>query len=162
MFIGYLLFDALIGNSDRHHENWAVIERFGIEAQEPIFYLHLAPTYDHASSLGRNEQESRRAERLQTRDRGNTVEAYANRCASALYASTGDRKPLRTIEAFRSAAALRPRAAEAWQGRLSTVTEAQITHVMAEVPRERCSAIAEAFAMRIVLHNRARLLGDED
>jgi hypothetical protein len=23
IFVGYLLFEALIGNTDRHHENWA-------------------------------------------------------------------------------------------------------------------------------------------
>jgi hypothetical protein len=25
LFAGYLLLDALIGNTDRHHENWAVV-----------------------------------------------------------------------------------------------------------------------------------------
>ena len=25
VFAGYLLLDALIGNTDRHHENWAVM-----------------------------------------------------------------------------------------------------------------------------------------
>ena len=26
LFVGYLLLDALIGNTDRHHENWAIIQ----------------------------------------------------------------------------------------------------------------------------------------
>jgi len=51
VFCGYLVLDAWIGNTDRHHENWAVIAR----GQERI----LAPTYDHASSLGRNESETK-------------------------------------------------------------------------------------------------------
>jgi hypothetical protein len=46
-FIGYLLLDALVGNTDRHHENWGVIRL-------PEGTVHLAPTFDHASSLGRN------------------------------------------------------------------------------------------------------------
>ncbi|MEC5179259.1 hypothetical protein RCH07_000592 [Arthrobacter sp. CG_A4] len=44
-FAGYLLFDALIGNRDRHSENWAIeITEAGTR--------HLAPSYDHATSLG--------------------------------------------------------------------------------------------------------------
>jgi hypothetical protein len=42
-FIGYLFLDVWIGNSDRHHENWAFIDFEGKS--------YLAPTYDHASSL---------------------------------------------------------------------------------------------------------------
>ncbi len=73
-FIGYLLLDAWIGNSDRHHENWAFIDCEGKS--------YLAPTYDHASSLGRNESDERRKKRLTTKDKGFSVEAYANKCNS--------------------------------------------------------------------------------
>ncbi|MBA2662854.1 MAG: HipA domain-containing protein [Bradymonadaceae bacterium] len=45
-FTGYLVFDALIGNVDRHHQNWGAIRtRDGT--------LHLAPTFDHGASLSR-------------------------------------------------------------------------------------------------------------
>lgn len=162
VFVGYLLLDALIGNTDRHHENWAVIESYGFEAQELVFYLHLAPTYDHASCLGRNELDAKREERLRTRDKGNSVETYAERCASALYLDASDRKPLRTIDAFRQAAEAAPRAADAWLARLRSCSEDEIARLIAEVPRERCSTVAQEFATRIVLHNRARLLGNKD
>lgn len=162
VFVGYLLLDALIGNTDRHHENWAVIESYGFEAQELVFYLRLAPTYDHASCLGRNELDARREERLRTRDKGNSVEAYADRCVSALYLDVNDRKPLRTIDAFRHASGLRPQAAEAWLARLRAVGEAEVADLLTRVPRERCSDVAKEFATRIVLRNRARLLGIED
>ena len=49
VFVGYLMFDAWIGNTDRHHENWAVNER--VDAQRNLVHL-LAPTFDHATSLG--------------------------------------------------------------------------------------------------------------
>jgi hypothetical protein len=48
-FLGYLMLDAFIGNTDRHHENWAVLER----ADRAGRHASLAPSYDHASSLGR-------------------------------------------------------------------------------------------------------------
>jgi hypothetical protein len=40
-FAGYLMLDAVIGNQDRHHMNWAVLGR-----------RELARSYDHASCLG--------------------------------------------------------------------------------------------------------------
>lgn len=43
-FTGLLVFDALIGNTDRHHENWAVVQNSGT----------LAPSFDHGASLGFN------------------------------------------------------------------------------------------------------------
>ncbi len=48
-FTGYLVFDALIGNVDRHHQNWGIV-RLSDEI------AHLAPTYDHGASLGRELQ----------------------------------------------------------------------------------------------------------
>jgi len=41
----YLIFDALIGNSDRHHGNWGIIYSAFRETR-------MAPSYDHSASLG--------------------------------------------------------------------------------------------------------------
>jgi hypothetical protein len=49
VFIGYLIFDALIGNTDRHHENWGIT----ILGDPNRLTFNLAPSFDHASSLGR-------------------------------------------------------------------------------------------------------------
>ncbi len=49
-FSGYLVFDAWINNTDRHHMNW------GILANQNV----LAPSFDHGSSLAFGETESRR------------------------------------------------------------------------------------------------------
>ena len=65
-FVGYLLLDALIGNGDRHHENWAVIHDAATR--------RLAPSYDHASSLGRELLDDARAIRLRGADRDRTVD----------------------------------------------------------------------------------------
>jgi hypothetical protein len=45
-YIRMILFDALIGNSDRHHSNWGLYNKEG----EYFF----APLYDHSPSLGFN------------------------------------------------------------------------------------------------------------
>jgi len=79
VFVGYLLLDALIGNTDRHHENWGIIE----QPAGGTTTRYLAPTYDHASSMGRNEPDKKIARRLPGRDSGYNVEAYALHARSA-------------------------------------------------------------------------------
>jgi hypothetical protein len=78
VFAGYLLLDAWIGNTDRHHENWAVLLRRSDRS------VHLVPTFDHAASLGAHELDDVRAERLATRDAGRTVAAYRTAADGAL------------------------------------------------------------------------------
>jgi hypothetical protein len=113
-FVGYLLLDAWIGNSDRHHENWAFIDCEGKS--------YLAPTYDHASSLGRNESDEQKKKRLQTKDMGFSVEAYTNKCKSCLYANVGNKKPLTTFDAFCEAAKLYTQAANIWLDSLAKIS----------------------------------------
>ncbi|MDF5722486.1 MAG: HipA domain-containing protein [Rhizonema sp. PD37] len=83
-FVGYLLLDALVGNSDRHHENWAFVSLSG--------QSYLAPTYDHASCLGRNETDEKRKQKLITKDKGYCVQAFVTKCRSALYAKDSEKK----------------------------------------------------------------------
>ena len=54
----YAILDGLIGNTDRHHENWMFFYHPKLRSYQ------LAPSYDHGSSLGRELQdESRRVSR---------------------------------------------------------------------------------------------------
>jgi hypothetical protein len=58
-FADFLVLDALIGNQDRHSENW------GIEIT-PSGTYHLAPSYDHATSLGIVQRNPEKLARLVT------------------------------------------------------------------------------------------------
>jgi hypothetical protein len=52
---GYLTLDALIGNTDRHHENWGLFMAVATTADGVlgVAKAEVAPSFDHASSLGR-------------------------------------------------------------------------------------------------------------
>lgn len=150
IFMGYLLLDAWIGNSDRHHENWAFINYAGKD--------YLAPTYDHASSLGRNESDERREKRLTTKDKGFSVEAYAHKCKSCLYANVGDRKPLTTLDAFREAVQLNKTAANIWLDNLSKVSIDDTLELFGRIPDDRISSTAIKFAQKILEINQHKLL----
>lgn len=44
-----IIFDALIGNSDRHHSNWEIVYKTNFESGE--LCIHFCPLYDNGSSL---------------------------------------------------------------------------------------------------------------
>ena len=154
LFVGYLMLDALVGNQDRHHENWGVIWL----PERGVFF---APTFDHASSLGRNEQDHVRNEILTTKDQGRSIAAYAQRARSALFASPNDAKPLKTLEAFNEAAKIRPQAAEFWLNRLSDITQQDFDLILNEIPDSEISPTAKVFASKIFEINRQRLMNLE-
>ena len=60
VFVGYLIFDALIANKDRHDGNWAVL-RPPSDRSVPDA---LCGSFDHASSLGFNLTDAERSHRL--------------------------------------------------------------------------------------------------
>jgi len=155
VFIGYLMLDAWIANQDRHHENWALLVL-------PPAAVHLAPTYDHASSLGRNETDESRLDRLRTRDKARSVAAYVARARSAFYGSPGDTKPLTTLDCFQAARRSSPTAASAWLRRLRDVDSSRIAQIFERIPPSRISTFAGEFALEILRVNRDRLLETEE
>jgi len=150
VFVGYLLLDAWIGNTDRHHENWGLV-------LSPEQEVHLAPTFDHASSLGRNESDASRKERLTTRDAGRSVDRYAERTTSALY-GTDETKPLTTLAAFAEAAKANPAAGKVWLGRLAGVSSADTLGIFQQLPPTLITPPAIEFAQKMLELNRHRLL----
>lgn len=78
-FVAYLLLDAVVGNTDRHQDNWAVI-------RGPAG-ARLSPSFDHASCLGFLLSDDERSERLTTSDENRGAAAYARRARSKLEGS---------------------------------------------------------------------------
>ena len=147
VFAGYLLLDALIGNTDRHEENWAVIQR-GDES------LRLAPTFDHASSLGFMLADEDRQSRLSTRDRGFAPERWAERGRSCFQ---GRR---RLVEVALSARGMMPsEVRDHWLERCQDVD--RLVEPIRLVPHGRMSQPARDFAERVLRHNAKRLLEEE-
>lgn len=155
VFVGYLLLDAWIGNQDRHHQNVSLVVMVS-----PVRSISLAPTYDHASSLGRNESDENRRDRLATRDKRRAMERYVERARSAFYSASPSRtrKPLTTLNAFRNAAKMRPDAAKAWMERLAKVTLQDTKTIFDKIPANWITDVAIEFAQKMLELNRARLL----
>jgi len=148
VFVGYLLLDAWIGNGDRHHENWGIIRMK--TASTSAETEHLAPTYDHASSLGRDLSDAQRQRR--------SVQAYANKCFSAFYGSVDDKKPLKTFDVFSLVAHRYPEAACVWLARLESISKANGLTIFNRISRSRISADAIHFAQELLEINKHKLL----
>lgn len=156
-FVGYLLLDAWIGNTDRHDQNWAVILNVTPHPLQDDT-LHLAPTYDHASSLGRNVSDEDRQTRLTTADTGFSVQAYAEKAVSAFFETAQCSKPMTTFDTFRLAAQRYPEAANIWLDRLGTISQNDLAGLLGRIPPHRISPPAIDFALKILDINSARLL----
>ncbi|KPK76189.1 MAG: hypothetical protein AMJ79_07720 [Phycisphaerae bacterium SM23_30] len=158
IFVGYLLLDAWIGNTDRHHENWAIALAHNVSTPPNTNELRLSPTFDHASSLGRELDDEKRKERLTTKDTGFSIRAYVEKSASAFYDKVGDKKPLTTFDAFYKAACQRPQAAKIWLKHLADISLESIKLLFNRVPEDRITPEAVKFALEMLKINQNRLL----
>jgi hypothetical protein len=175
LFLGYLMLDSLISNQDRHHENWGVLQKL---VQRPSVMpvprnmafpfptvkrtATLAPTFDHASSLGWNLTDDERHSRLHSRDRSQDIRAFARKAKSALYGSPADRKPLSPLKAFRLAAERCQAAKDGWLAIARTLSEVRVWEILERVPEEVMSPVSKTFALEIVKANLQNLLETEN
>ena len=151
VFLGYLLLDALIGNTDRHHENWGML----VLSRDDI---RIAPTFDHASSLGRELNDGERVARLQTKDARFAVEGYIRKARSGFYGPASDRNAISSFDAFVAGIKFAGNAAKFWRGRLEALQKADVEEVFAAFPDGWVSDSAAAFAIACVEDNRSRIL----
>jgi hypothetical protein len=154
VFLGYLMLDAWIANTDRHHENWALIQH----GENGESSKRLAPTHDHAASFGAIISEDERRKRMTTKDRGYAIESWASRGRSALFLSESDTNPLSLIEAFETASSFNPDAANVWLGKLENVTIEMVEEIFERLPEDRITDESKQFAIRVLEINRNRLL----
>lgn len=163
VFAGYLMFDAWIANQDRHHENWGVIvwdDAAVVGAPEMRIELapSLAPSFDHASSLGQYEQDEKRELRLRTTDKGGRLKTWALKAKSQIYRTESDSKPLSTFDAFMEAQVRYADHGSDWPARLRAVSMDDVGHVTSAVPEPLLSTIGSEFALRLLEYNRSVIL----
>ena len=152
LFLGYLLLDAWIANQDRHHENWGLISH-----QQNIY---LAPSYDHAASMGQNETDQKRRARLTTLDRGHHISRYVTKARSAIYDSKSSKKPLLTLDLFRKATEKSPGAAGIWLDKLRKIRQDAVENCFDQLSEKEITPIGRQFALTMLKLNQRQLLED--
>jgi hypothetical protein len=147
LFLGYLFLDALIGNVDRHHENWAVLS----SPDKSGIYAELAPTFDHASSLGRELTEQKRSELLKNHE---DFIRYLDRGKSAIYVSGNKVSPIGAFQEFSKECSTR----DIWLDRLDKIDDSKFGEVIEKMPASIMSSDTRAFVCKILIENKKRLL----
>lgn len=148
---GYLVLDALIGNTDRHHENWGL--RVRVDAKQRSVELSVAPSFDHASSLGRELLDARRAELLAA----GRVGHYVTQGRGGVYRDAAQRRGENPLRLVQVAARAYPAYFHPALERVAALPDDTIHAVFASIPPERASDIARRFAQQAVLHAKASL-----
>ena len=144
-FASYLVLDAVIGNTDRHHENWGVLRRSGQGGSQ----IDLAPSFDHASSLGRELLDDRRNRYLAE----NEVGRYAERGRGGIYWSQDDRwgpSPLTLVR--KGTDRCRDQFLPGLQ-KLSALNMDSLTAIVDRIPDHWMSPPARSFAVELMRYN---------
>lgn len=147
-FAGYITFDALVANRDRHDENWAVMRPLrGGQGT-------LAGSFDHARSLGSTLQESAMERELR---RG--IEGWVRRGTAWRFEHDRPPGPPSLVElACQGLGMVSPEVRSWWLGRVEAVTPEAAARVTCRVPR--MSQVAGTFIERVFAANRRRVLDD--
>ena len=145
----YLVLDALIGNTDRHHENWGLLRiRAGGQWREFV-----APSFDHASSLGRELPDARR-DRLLAEDR---VGDYVEKGRGAIYWSEDDRHGPSPLELVRRGNGKHPDLFWPALVKLADLNENALLGVVNRLPDDLMTPSARDFASALLCYNFGRL-----
>ncbi len=148
----YMVLDALIGNTDRHHENWGLL----LQTQTDVgaHTLSVAPSFDHASSLGRELRDERRLELLA----GKRVGWYVSKGRGGIFRDAEERhgeNPLRFVQV---AARAYPLFFSPALERVEAMTYNDFHQIIHLLPDERASAPAKQFAESMIISAQAMLI----
>lgn len=140
-FIIIPVFDALIGNQDRHCDNWGIITTKS--------NYRLAPIYDNGSSLGFGLKENRI--KMMFKD-PNMFKAFSNRSYS-LIGIDGKKKPkyLELLSVIRSQY---PKEVEDAVNRLSSLNKDSIVKVLNTIPTSIMSDVYKEWIVKLLLYRR--------
>ncbi len=155
VFSGYLVLDAWIANQDRHHENWGVL--FPTDSSNPQGTV-MAPSFDHASSLGQGLMDEERAGRLASRDKNYVIGTWAQKARGALFADETSNKPMLLLDAVQRVRLRQPSGVEYWIQKLAALQPDAWSAVLGSLPDDVATPVSRRFAGRMLSINRDNLL----
>ena len=152
---GYLILDAIILNTDRHHENWALIRTIHPDGR----VTHdMAPTFDHASSLGRNEPPDKLATWLSETGRPAWY-AARSRCQGGIYLRSDDAHGANPLALLELVARKWPDYFAPWLEPLNRVSEAALCDTVERVPVDTMAPAQRDFAKALIRVTYRRVKG---
>jgi HipA-like C-terminal domain len=148
---GYIVLDALIGNTDRHHENWGLL--LNVQTDPRAINLSMAPSFDHASSLGRELRDERRLELLSE----GRVGWYVHKGKGGIFKSPSERHGENPLRLVQFAAQAYPSLFKPALERTTTLLAGDIHRIVQALPDARASEPAKRFVEAMILNAQASL-----
>ncbi len=145
-FAGYVVLDGVIGNTDRHHENWGVIHP---KLSEVGTVEYMAYSFDHASSLGRELEDERRAMLLAE----NRVGRYSEGGRGGIYWSQADRRGPSPATLVVSATERYPELFRPTLAKLENLLDSSLREIVERIPENWMSPTAREFAVALIRYN---------
>ena len=149
----YIVLDALIGNTDRHHENWGILRRERKGKGYHWVDLSVAPSFDHASSLGRELQDTLR-DRILEEDR---IGNYVEKGRGAIYWSEDDQRGPSPLELVRQATREYPDLFRPALTKLENLDERSVASLVNRVPASWISPLSQKFAIALMCYSLEQL-----
>lgn len=154
---GYLVLDALIGNTDRHHENWGLIASYaetGLEKADTVSgSVRVAPSFDHASSLGRELLPERLAA-INTQD---LMEKYIRGGRGGIYLESTDQRGANPLYLVEVAAKKYPRYFSPALQQVAAVSVEEMVEFVANFPADRMSEANRKFVGLFLTYSHSAL-----
>ncbi len=147
----YAVLDALIGNTDRHHENWGLLRQREGNGLRGILFL--APSFDHATSLGRELLDERRNRFLKE----NRVGGYVEKGRGAIYWSEDERRGPSPLELVRRAVRTYPDLFRPVVLKLAEINESVFSEIVERIPPDWMTFLAREFAVKLLYYNYGQL-----
>jgi len=150
----YLILDALIGNTDRHHENWGVVYW-----PDPTggFIGDMAPTFDHASSLGRELKDAGGTKSRTEILRNAGVGRYSEKARGGIYWESSDARAPSPLELIRHARNTYPEIFVPALRRLEKLRPETLKRCIARIPPDWITDTAQEFAFQLLCYNLSEL-----
>ena len=150
-FAGYVILDAVIGNTDRHHENWGVVRKWTQEG----WVGFLAHSFDHASSLGRELKDERRDMILVD----NSVGGYSegSRARGGIYWTSDAKRAPSPLGLARLAIGRYPDIFRSALESLNNLSNGSLSQIVDQVPDDWMSEPAKRFSVALMCYNLGRL-----
>ena len=148
-FAEYLVLDAVIGNTDKHSENWGVLQR-----QDSSHRVEsLAPSYDHGSSLGHELMEDQRKRFLDDGRVGN----YVERGHGQIHWRRDDRHGPSPLELVRLAISQQPDTFHSATAKLDSLDDSALQGFVNAVPGDWMAPSARMFAFELMRYSCGQL-----
>jgi hypothetical protein len=141
---GFIVLDAIICNTDRHHDNWALLRGLSEHGKKTVHQV--APSFDHASSLGRELRDDRRKTMLAQ----GLVEKYALKGSGGIYWLESDPKGENPLNLAIKADKDFPDYFRPWLERVQKLRSEDISGIVERVPAEWMSLDAKQFCLKLM------------